>query len=147
MLHQTHRWRKKRLCDHSNMTGAYAYQSLLKETGIVAFGTDFPVESIDPIATFFSAVKRRTKTGEVFKPEEAISPKDALLGMTKWAAYSCRLDERIGSLEVGKDANLTILSEDMMTAYERGLIANIMTVLDGKVVYTNGDIRTTSKID
>ena len=67
--------------------------------------------------------------------------------MTKWAAYSCRLDERIGSLEVGKDANLTILSEDMMTAYERGLIANIMTVLDGKVVYTNGDIRTTSKID
>ncbi len=138
---------QKRLCDHSNMTGAYAYQSLLKETGIVAFGTDFPVESIDPIATFFSAVKRRTKTGEVFKPEEAISPKDALLGMTKWAAYSCRLDERIGSLEVGKDANLTILSEDMMTAYERGLIANIMTVLDGKVVYTNGDIRTTSKID
>ncbi len=131
---------QKRLCDHSTMNGAYAYKSLLEETGLVAFGTDFPVESIDPIATFFSAVKRRTKTGEVFKPEEAINPKNALLAMTKWAAYACRLDDKIGSIEVGKLANFTVLSEDMMTAYDRGRISNIMTISDGNIVFSNGTI-------
>lgn len=138
---------QKRLCNHSNMAGAYAYRSLLEETGLVAFGTDFPVESIDPIATFFAAVKRRTKTGEVFKPEEAISPKNALLAMTRWAAYSCKLDQKVGSLEAGKQANLTILSDDMMTAYERGRIKNVMTVVDGNVVYTNGSIQSKPNLD
>lgn len=138
---------KKRLCDHPNMAGAYAYQSLLNETGIVAFGTDFPVESIDPIATFFAAVKRRTRTGEVFKPEEAISPQHALLGMTRWAAYSCKLEDNIGSIEVGKLANLTILTDDMMTAYDRGRIANMMTISDGKIVYSNGSISATKEVD
>jgi predicted amidohydrolase YtcJ len=137
----------KRLCNHSNMSGAYAYQSLLEETNIVAFGTDFPVESIDPIATFFSAVKRRTKTGEVFKPEEAISPKNALLAMTSWAAFSCKLDSEVGSLEVGKKANITVLSEDMMTAYEQGRIETIMTVSDGKLVYNKGTVMSFKEID
>ncbi|MCO4818636.1 MAG: amidohydrolase [Bacteroidetes bacterium] len=136
---------QKRLCDHSTMSGAYAYKSLLDETGLVAFGTDFPVESIDPIATFFSAVKRRTKTGEVFKPEEAINPINALLGMTRWAAFACRLDDKIGSIEVGKLANFTILNQDMMTAYDRGRISNIMTISDGTIVYNNGTIMPTSE--
>lgn len=136
---------KKRLCDHPTMKGAYAYKSLLEETGLVAFGTDFPVESIDPIATFFAAVKRRTKTGEVFKPEEAINPQSALLAMTRWAAYSCKLEDRIGSIESGKLANFTILNSDMMTAYDRGRIATIMTISDGKIVYNNGSLNETTE--
>ncbi|MFT5725829.1 MAG: putative amidohydrolase YtcJ [Bacteroidia bacterium] len=132
---------QKRLCNHPTMAGAYAYRSLLEETGILAFGTDFPVESIDPIATFFSAVKRRTKTGDVFKAEESITPQNALLAMTKWAAYACKLEDRFGTLETGKIANLTILSEDMMTAYEQGRIHNIMTISNGVPVYSDGAIQ------
>ncbi|MFT5511717.1 MAG: putative amidohydrolase YtcJ [Bacteroidia bacterium] len=136
---------KKRLCDHPTMSGAYAYKSLLDETGLVAFGTDFPVESIDPIATFFSAVKRRTKTGEIFKPEEAIAPKDALLAMTIWAAYSCKLEDRIGSIEIGKIGNITILSDDMMTAYNRGRISTILTMSDGNIVHNSGVLAVSSE--
>ena len=60
--------------------------------------------------------------------------------MTKWAAYACRLDDKIGSIEVGKLANFTVLSEDMMTAYDRGRISNIMTISDGNIVFSNGTI-------
>ncbi len=132
---------KKRLCNHDNMKGAYAYKSLLNTTGNLALGTDFPVEEIDPIATFFSAVKRRTKSGDVFKPEEALSPKEALMGMTYWAARASFLEDRLGSVEIGKEANLTILSEDIMTAYEQGRIKNIMTVLRGDAVFSDNTLR------
>ena len=126
-----------RLCNLPAMKGAYVYKTLLDETGLVAYGTDFPVEDIDPIATYFSAVKRRTKTGEVFKPEEAIGPRESLLAMTRWAAYACFMDQETGSLEIGKAADITILSENMIGAYERGSIHVEMTLSNGDVVYNN----------
>ncbi len=129
---------KSRLCDLPSMNNAYLYNTLLKETGLVAFGTDFPVEDIDPISTFFAAVKRKTKDGNVFKPEEAIAPIEALRAMTIWAAYAGFMEDEIGSLEIGKTADLTIVSEDIISAYERGRIHNVMTVQSGKVVYTTG---------
>lgn len=132
------RMAQKRLCDSPAMTGAYAYKSLLNINGRIAFGTDFPVEDINPIATYFSAVKRKTKHNKVFKPEEIVSPQDALMAMTYWAAYAGFMENDIGSIEVGKKADLTILSEDMMTAYEQGRIHATMTVSDGQIVHSTG---------
>jgi predicted amidohydrolase YtcJ len=99
-------------------TGAYAYQSLLKSSGIVALGTDFPVEAINPFATFYSATERLDIQGNLttpFKPEQALSRKDALLGMTLWAAYANKEESVKGSLEVGKYADFVILNQDLLT--------------------------------
>lgn len=136
---------QKRLCTSTTMDGAYIYKTLLSQTGLVALGTDFPVEDIDPLSTFFAAVKRKTKNGDVFKPGEALTPQNTLLGMTKWAAYSCMWDNEFGSLQTGMPANLTITSKDMMTAYDRGRIVNAMTMVNGKIVYTNNNIKVVAK--
>lgn len=132
---------QERLCDGPSYNGAYIYRQLLNNTGRVAFGTDFPVEDIDPISTYFAAVKRKDKSGHTFKPEEAIDPKDALTAMTLWAAYAQFMENQLGSIEPGKIADLTILSNDLYAAPERGRTNNIMTICDGEIVYTNGVLR------
>ena len=109
------RWADKRLCN-TRMNGAYAYKSLLKLNGWMPLGTDFPVEDISPLKTFFAAVYRQdTKNQPMggFQMEEALSPKEALLGMTLWAARGNTMEQKIGSLEKGKLADFVILAEDI----------------------------------
>ncbi len=99
-------------------SGAYAYKSLLKSSGIVALGTDFPVEAINPFATFYSATVRLDLQGNLtipYKPEQALSRKEAILGMTLWAAYANKEDTFKGSLEEGKYADFIILNQDLLT--------------------------------
>ncbi len=122
-------WADSRLCPDGKQrvyggkfydpkTGAYAYQSLLKSSGVVALGTDFPVEAINPFATFYSATERMDLQGSLtvpYKPEQALSRKDALLGMTLWAAYANKEENVKGSLEVGKYADFIILNQDLLT--------------------------------
>lgn len=124
-------WAFQRLCSDSSQkrglkfyeprTGAYAYKDLLAQNGCVALGTDFPVESMNPFATFYSAVFRKDLNGtltEPFLPNQALSRKEALWGMTYWAAFANREDSYKGSLEVGKLADFIILNEDLMTVEE-----------------------------
>ena len=109
------RWADKRLCN-TRMNGAYAYKSLLALNGWMPLGTDFPVEDISPLKTFFAAVYRQdTKNQPMggFQMEEALSPKEALLGMTLWAARGNTMEQKIGSLEKGKLADFVILAEDI----------------------------------
>ncbi len=99
-------------------TGAYAYQSLLQSSGTIALGTDFPVEAINPFATFYSATERLDLSGKLtspFKPEQSLTRKQALLGMTLWAAYANKEDQVKGSLEEGKYADFIILNQDLLT--------------------------------
>lgn len=103
---------------------AYAWNSLRKQMGIVALGTDFPVEAIDPLATYYAATVRKYRDGTAIAGSpmsEALSRKDALLGMTLWNALASFTENELGSIEVGKRADFTVVDRDLLTADEQGL--------------------------
>jgi predicted amidohydrolase YtcJ len=109
-------WADERLCKE-RMQGAYAYKSLLALNGYLPLGTDFPVEEIYPLQTFHAAVYRQDinmKPLGGYIPEESLSPKQALLGMTLWAAKANRMDDKVGSLEIGKLADYVVLDRDII---------------------------------
>lgn len=109
-------WAKDRLGDE-RVKNAYAYQQLLKQNGWMPLGTDFPVEHIDPLRTFYAAVARRDTSGypaDGFQPENALSREEALRGMTIWAARASFEEKNKGSLETGKAADFIITNEDLM---------------------------------
>lgn len=98
--------------------GAYAYKTLLKHSKIVALGTDYPVEQVNPFLTFYAAVSRQDVAGYPdggFLPEQALTREEALRGMTIWAAFSNFEEREKGSLQVGKAADFVILNQDIMT--------------------------------
>ena len=101
--------------------GAYAYKTLLDKAGLVALGTDFPVEQVSPFLTFYAAVARKDLSGYPqggYQPNEALSRAATLKGMTIWAAYSNFEEKEKGSIEVGKFADFIILNKDIMTIPE-----------------------------
>lgn len=111
---------------------AYAYQQLLKTNGWIPLGTDFPVEDINPIYTFYAAVARKDLDGwpdEGFQMENALTREEALKGMTIWAAKAAFEENIKGSIEAGKFADFIILDEDIMSV-------EIMTVPAIKVSAT-----------
>lgn len=112
------RWAEDRL-NSERVNTAYAYQTLRNAMGIVAFGTDFPVEDISPLKTFYAAVFRKAPFSNNpengFLNEEALSAEEALKGMTSWAALACRTDSLNGTIEAGKHANFTVLNADLLS--------------------------------
>lgn len=97
---------------------SYAYKKLLNKAGIIALGTDFPIEEINPMYTFYAAVARKDlkKYPEAgFQSENALTREETLKGMTIWAAYSNFEENEKGSLEVGKWADFTLFDSDIMT--------------------------------
>lgn len=98
--------------------GAYAFKDLLDKAGLVALGTDFPVEQVNPFLTFYAAVARQDVEQYPeggFQMENALSREETLKGMTIWAAYSNFEEGEKGSIEPGKFADFVILSDDIMT--------------------------------
>ena len=88
---------------------------LLNQLNWLPLGTDYPVENINPIATFYNAafgldLNNRDNT-EIIKPIGRIA---ALKGITSWAAKSVFEENNIGSIEIGKKANFTVLSTDLL---------------------------------
>jgi hypothetical protein len=97
--------------------GAYAYKKLLEQSGMVALGTDYPVEQVNPFLTFYAAVARQDTSGFPeggFNIQDALSREDGLRGMTIWAAFSNFEEKEKGSLEKGKSADFIILQEDLI---------------------------------
>jgi len=132
-------WAEKRL-GSERMHRAYAYQSLLRESGRIPLGTDFPVEGIDPLATFRSAVYRVNEIGQPsggFLPNEALTPEQTLLGMTENAAFAQFEEHKKGAIEVGKYADFTILDRDLRAASLDDLSHTrvLATWIAGKQVY------------
>ena len=132
-------WADERLGD-DRMQGAYAYKSLLDWSGRVALGTDFPVEHVSTLKTFYAAVARTTeeqlpKGG--FQMGDALTRMEALKGMTLWAAYANFEEEIKGSIEVGKLADMVILKQDIMNIdiHEVPQVEVIATIVDGNIVY------------
>jgi len=97
-------WAEDRL-GPERVKGAYAYNQLLNQNGMIALGTDFPVEDINPLNTFYAAVARKDGSGFPeggYQIENALTREEALKGMTIWAAISNFEENEKGSLEVGK---------------------------------------------
>ena len=122
------------------LVGAYAWQSLLKAGATVVGGSDAPVERGDPLIEFYAAVARKDLSGfsaPNWHPEEALSRAEALKLFTSSAAYARFSEDELGTIEVGKLADLTAFSVDLMTAPEAAIPKGhaVLTVVDGKVVY------------
>lgn len=134
-------WADERLGE-DRIHHAYAYQDLLDNSDALPLGTDFPVEDIDPLNTFYAAVVRKDHEGypdDGFQMENALSREDALRGMTIWAAYSNFEEDEKGSIERGKWADFTILDTDLLHCSEEEILQAkvLFTVIGGEVVYTN----------
>ena len=110
-------WAEDRLGEE-RVKGAYAFKDLLDKAGLVALGTDFPVEQVSPFLTFYAAVARQDLEQYPeggFQMENALSREETLKGMTIWAAYSNFEEDEKGSIEPGKFADFVVLSDDLMT--------------------------------
>ena len=133
-------WANDRLGD-AREPNSYAFQKLLDNAGIIALGTDFPVETVNPFHTFYAAVARKDLNGypkDGYQPENKISRYSALLGMTRWAAYASFEENEKGSIEVGKNADFVILDRNIMQVSERKLPKTqvVATIVDGEIVYS-----------
>ena len=132
-------WAKDRLGEEREK-GAYAYKRLLEEAGILALGTDFPVEKVSPFLTFYAAVARKDLDNypeNGYRKEQALSREETLKGMTIWAAYSNFEEDEKGSIEPGKFADFVILDRDIMEVPENEIPKTQVeaTYLGGEKVY------------
>ena len=133
-------WAKDRLGE-TRVKYAYAYKELLNVAGIVALGTDFPVEDISPFKTFYASVARQDSKGfpqNGFQSENALSREETLKGMTIWAAYSNFEEKEKGSLEKGKMADFIILDKNIMTCKIEDVLKTkvVSTYINGEKVYS-----------
>ena len=134
-------WAEERV-GSSRLNGSYAYKKLLDMSGRISLGTDFPVEEVSPLLTFFAAVARQDKN---LYPEggylnkNKLSRVEALSGMTKWGAYANFEEDQKGSIEVGKVADFIILDRDIMSIKESNILKTrvVATLLNGNIVYSN----------
>lgn len=132
-------WAEDRL-GPERIKGAYAYKELLNQNGMIAAGSDFPVEPINPLFGFYAAVARKDQKNfpeNKFQPENSLTREEALKAMTIWSAYAAFAEAETGSLEPGKYADFVILEEDIMQIPE-DKIWNVKvkeTYVNGKKVY------------
>lgn len=119
---------------------SYAYKQLLEQNGWLPLGTDFPVQDINPLYTFYAAVERKDLKGYPaggFQPENALTRREALRGMTIWAAKANFEEQEKGSLEPGKYADFVILDQDIMkiNGAEIPKVKVLKTYINGELVY------------
>ncbi len=135
-------WVPDRLGEGRTAEGAYVWRKLIDSGAVVTNGTDAPVEDVDPIASFHAAVSRRMANGELFEPHQRMTREEALRSYTLDAAYSAFEEDRKGSLEVGKLADVTVLSRDIMTVPEEEIPGTevVYTIVGGRVAYRHPSI-------
>lgn len=132
-------WAGERL-GRERVKNAYAYKKLKEQNGCLPLGTDFPVEDISPLKTFYAAVFRVDDAGFPeggYQAENALTPEEALRGMTIWAARAAFEEHEKGSIQTGKLADFVILDTDLMkadaTQVKKAKV--IATYVGGKKVY------------
>jgi len=127
----------ERLGAERSKSGAYPWRALIDSGAVVSNGTDAPVEDVDPLACFHSSVTRRVKDGSIFHPEQRMTRAEALRSYTRNAAYAAFEEDIKGSLEVGKLADVTVLSRDVMTCPEAEILEAqvVLTIVGGEVAY------------
>ena len=133
-------WAEARL-GPQRVKGAYAYKDLLKQNGWIPLGTDFPVEDISTLKTFYAASVRKDAKGwpeKGYQVENALSREETLRGMPIWAAKSNFEESEKGSLEKAKFADFIILDQDLMKVAPENIlkIKVLKTFINGENVYT-----------
>ena len=133
-------WAIDRLGEKRIREGAYMWQSLLKTGARIINGTDAPVEPLNPLPSFYASVTRKTLQGYPeggYEPEEKMTREQALRSYTLDAAFGAFQGDVLGSIEVGKYADFTVFSKDIMTIDEAEILQTeaVMTIVGGKVVY------------
>jgi len=128
------------------LAAAYAWQSFLKSGSIICGGSDAPVERGEPMIEFYAAVARKSIRGESaegWHPEQAVSRKQALKMFTIWPAYGVFEENDKGSIEVGKLADFTVLSQDILKIPEPEILKSrcVMTMIGGEVVFESAEQR------
>ena len=136
-------WADERL-GTERLKGAYAYQQLLSQNGWLPNGTDFPIEAINPVLTFYASVFRKNTSGlpsDGFQIENALTREQALRSMTIWAAKASFEESGKGSIEIGKKADFVVLDTDLLTCNEEAILKSkvLKTVLGGEVVYDSAN--------
>ncbi len=124
------------------LLNCYQYGTLFKENQLIALGTDFPVEGINPLHTFYAAVYRKNKANKPiggFQIDEALRPIDALKGITFWAALANFEEKTKGSLEKGKYADFVVLNNEITNCNEDEILKTkvLRTFINGEEVYKN----------
>ena len=132
-------WAGDRL-GQSRIKTAYAYKQLMETHGWIPLGTDFPVEYIEPLKTFYAAVIRQDAKGFPaggFQMENALTRKEAIYGMTIWAAKSAFEENEKGSLVAGKAADFIMLDKDLMKIEATAILrTNVLgTWINGERVF------------
>jgi len=130
-------WVEPRLGAARAEEGAYVWQKLMKSGAVVTNGTDAPVEDVDPIASYYATVTRRTADGTVFYGDQKMSRMEALRSYTINNAFAAFEEDIKGTLSLGKLADVTVLTRDILTVPEEEIrdATVAYTIIGGKVVY------------
>lgn len=132
-------WVPKRLGEKRTANGAYMWKALMESGAIICNGTDVPVEDVSPIACYYAAVTRKMKNGQVFYGRQKMSREEALRSYTLNGAYASFSEKITGSLAPGKYADITVLSNDILTVPDDEIPGTkiLLTIVGGNVMYSN----------
>jgi predicted amidohydrolase YtcJ len=132
-------WVIARLGSKRAEEGAYVWQKLLRSGAVVSNGTDTPVEDVNPIACFYASVSRKLRDGTRFFPDQRMSREEALRSYTWAPAYAAFEEKEKGTLAVGKLADVTVLSKDILTVPEDEIPSAhvVYTIVGGKIAFAS----------
>ena len=139
------RWADARL-GPGRVDGAYAWRWFQDAKVPLAFGSDFPVEIVNPFWGIYAAITRQDAQGKPpggWHPEQRLSLEETLRGFTAGAAYAAFAEDRLGILRAGMQADLTLVDRDLFRASPRDLLKSrvVMTIIAGKVVFQSPGLR------
>jgi len=146
-MQPTHCISDKRFCEKRIGTerakGAYAWRSLIDAGSILAFGTDYQVEPLNPMEGLYAAVTRKDRPGEEGEgwfPEQKITMEEAIKYYTFGSAYAQFMEDRKGMIKEGYLADIVIVDKDLLTIPESEIMKTRVdyTIVGGKVVYRSG---------
>jgi len=140
---------RARLGEKRAREGAYVWQSLMRTGAVVTNGTDAPVEDVDPIASYYATVSRKLRDGTRFYPEQRMTRMEALKSYTIQCAYAAFEEDIKGSLTLGKLADITVLSQNILTVDEDEIPNTeiVYTIIGGEVMYAAVEVMYTAGME
>ncbi len=130
-------WVAKRLGETRAAETSYLWRKLIDSGATICNGTDVPVEDVNPIACFYASATRKMNDGNIFHGEQKMTRLEALRSYTINGAFASFQEGEKGSLIPGKLADITVLSQDMLTVPEENILKTtvLYTIVGGKVLY------------